>query len=85
MNELQLSNTPAKHFGVVITSATGKVKSVFNPDYDWQLALHKYDTDCEELRIFLKEEFEVGLESNAMDPAIVYKIVSIIEKQVGKK
>lgn len=79
------TNLEAQYFGVVVNRITGKVKGVFNPDYDWQLAFHKFDVDVEELQIFSKRDFGVSLEKNSMTPANVAEIVSKIEGSIGKK
>lgn len=77
--EQTLDTTPAKFFGVVIVRDTKKVKGVFNPDYDWQLACHKFDAQTEDFRIFSKAEFGVSTEQNSMTPFLVKQIVDQIE------
>lgn len=74
----------AEYFAVVTTRSTGKVKSVFNPDYDWQLSAHRVDSS-DEMRIFSKKEFGVPLKSNAMTQEMVARIVKTIEDLIGEK
>lgn len=72
---------PAEYFAVIVTPSIGKVKSVFNPDYDWQLATHRVQHN-DKMLIFSKKAFGISLEPNSMNQAIVAKIVATVESLI---
>lgn len=73
------TDTPAEHFGVAIDRITGKVRRVFNPDYEWEFVGHYVDSDIEYLRLERKEDWGVPLKPNSMTLKMVWDIQHTIE------
>jgi hypothetical protein len=56
----------AKTLGVVLDRATGRVKRVMNPTYEWELGLHHLDADERMLRV-RKRDFNVSGDVMSLD------------------
>lgn len=69
----------AKHFGVVIDRATGQVRRVFNPDFEFEFGGHHLDADEYMLRVE-KEYFGVSAKPNSMTLDQFERIKLVFEK-----
>lgn len=74
-----LGEDVAQHFAIAIDRLTGKVRRVFNPDSEWELARHPVDEAVEYLRIERKEDWNVPLSRNSMTLEMVWNIQRTIE------
>jgi hypothetical protein len=70
----------AEHFGVHIDRLTGKVRQVFNPNFEWEFAYHYVDSEIEYLRLERKEDWGVPLEPNGMTFEMCWNIQHAIEE-----
>lgn len=75
----RLGPEPAEHFGVAIDRLTGKVRRVFNPDYEIEFAFHHVDHEVEYLRLERKSDWGVPLTPNSMTLEMVWSIQHAIE------
>ncbi len=71
---------PAEHFGVAVDRLTGKVRRIFNPDYDWEFAGHHVDPEIEYFRVERKSDWGVPLTPNGMTLEMVSYIQETIER-----
>lgn len=69
----------AEHFGVAIDRLTGKVRRIFNPDFEWEFVGHRVDKEVEEFVLERKEDWGVPLEPNGMTLDMVAYIKETFE------